>query len=217
MKAIIFDLDGTLMDTLEDLWLSTNHALKACGMPLRSEDEVRQFVGNGIGQLIRRAVPQGTSDAEVEHCLDIFRRHYVVHCQEHTRLYPGIDDMLKELKQQGVAMAIVSNKLQKGVSELAAHWFSHTISVAIGERDGIRRKPAPDMVDLAIAELGVQREDCIYVGDSDVDLATAQNAGIPCVSVLWGFRDRDFLLAHGATTFAEHPREIPDMIKQITL
>ena len=212
MKAIIFDLDGTLMDTLQDLWLSTNHALKACGMPERSEDEVRQFVGNGIGQLNRRAVPDGTSDAEVEHCLEIFRQHYVLHCQDHTRLYPGIDALLKELKRRGVPMAVVSNKLQKGVTGLAERWFSDSISVAIGEQKGVARKPSPDMVQLAIQQLSVKPEECIYVGDSDVDLATAHNAGLPCVSVLWGFRDRDFLLQHGATIFAEQPSDIADMI-----
>ncbi|MCR4920707.1 MAG: HAD-IA family hydrolase [Bacteroidaceae bacterium] len=210
--AIIFDLDGTLMDTLQDLFLSTNHALRACSMPQRTIDEVRRFVGNGIGMLIHRAVPEGT-DAQAEaRCLECFRAHYVAHCQDHTQLYPGIRPLLDELQRRRIPMAVVSNKLQAGVSELSLRWFGDTIPVAIGERAGIRRKPAPDMVLLAIAELGVRREDCIYVGDSDVDLATARNAGLPCISVLWGFRDRPFLLAHGATSFAEHPREILDMI-----
>ncbi len=210
--AIIFDLDGTLMDTLDDLCLSTNHALRACGMPERTMDEVRGFVGNGIGMLIHRAVPEGTSAQNEAECLARFRAHYVEHCQDHTRLYPGIRELLEELKRRHIPMAIVSNKLQAGVSELAERWFGDTIQVAIGEREGIRRKPAPDMVNLAIDELGVRKEDCIYVGDSDVDLATAKNAGLPCISVLWGFRDRNFLLAHGATTFAAHPSEIADMI-----
>ena len=211
-KAVIFDLDGTLMDTLQDLFLSTNHALRSCGMPERSIDEVRRFVGNGIGMLIHRAVPDGTSAEDEARCLDHFRTHYVEHCQDHTTLYPGIREMLERLAAEGVPMAVVSNKLQTGVSELAQRWFGDLIHVAIGERDGVRRKPSPDMVQLAIREMGVRSEDCIYVGDSDVDLETARQAGLPCVSVLWGFRDRDFLLAHGATTFAEHPREILELI-----
>ncbi len=208
MKAIIFDLDGTLMDTLDDLHRSTNHALHACGMPQRTLDEVRQFVGNGIGQLIRRAVPTGTSEEDTAHCLQVFSEHYVRHCQDNTKLYPGIHEMLTELKRRGVPMAVVSNKLQAGVTELAERWFKDTIQVAIGEHEGVARKPAPDMVRLAMKRLGVQASDCIYVGDSDVDLATARNAGLPCVSVLWGFRDRDFLMQHGATVFVSHPSEI---------
>ena len=212
MRAIIFDLDGTLMDTLQDLCLSTNHALRSCGMPERSRDEVRRFVGNGIGMLIHRAVPDGTSADEETRCLDAFRAHYVEHCQDHTAPYPGIREMLQGLKRRGVPMAVVSNKLQAGVTELAERWFADLIPVAIGEREGVRRKPAPDMVQLAIRELGVRPEECIYVGDSDVDLATARNAGLPCVSVLWGFRNRDFLLSHGATTFAAQPSELLNMI-----
>jgi phosphoglycolate phosphatase len=157
-------------------------------------------------------VPDGTSAEDEARCLDHFRTHYVEHCQDHTTLYPGIREMLERLAAEGVPMAVVSNKLQTGVSELAQRWFGDLIHVAIGERDGVRRKPSPDMVQLAIREMGVRSEDCIYVGDSDVDLETARQAGLPCVSVLWGFRDRDFLLAHGATTFAEHPREILELI-----
>ena len=208
----IFDLDGTLLDTLEDLAASVNYALRQHGMPVRTLDEVRRFVGNGIGMLIHRAVPDGTSAEDEARCLDHFRTHYVEHCQDHTTLYPGIREMLERLAAEGVPMAVVSNKLQTGVSELAQRWFGDLIHVAIGERDGVRRKPSPDMVQLAIREMGVCSEDCIYVGDSDVDIETARQAGLPCVSVLWGFRDRDFLLAHGATTFAEHPREILELI-----
>lgn len=212
-KAIIFDLDGTLTDTLLDLTLSTNHALRQCGMPERSIEEVRQFVGNGVRNLMLKAVPEGTSENMFEECFAHFKAHYLIHCQDNTCLYPGIDRLLHDLKEIGMPMAVVSNKLQGGVDELQKQWFADTISVAIGEREGMQRKPAPDMVQLAISMLGVEADQCVYIGDSDVDLMTAKNSGLPCISVLWGFRDRDFLIAHGATTFAENPADIIDLVK----
>ena len=215
MKTIIFDLDGTLLDTLQDLCLSTNHALRTCGFPERTIQEVRNFVGNGVGLLIHRAVPADTPQALEEACFREFRAHYVRHCQDHTQPYPGIQRMLCDLKEKGYRMGIVSNKLQAGVTELHQAWFQDTIQVAVGESQGIRRKPAPDMVERALLELGSTREEAIYVGDSDVDLETARQAGMPCISVLWGFRDRAFLSAHGATTFAEHPDEIPGILSAL--
>ena len=134
----------------------------------------------------------------------------MVHCQDNTDLYDGIADTLKALKQQGKKMAVVSNKLQKGVDELYRDYLSTIIDVAIGERPGMQRKPAPDMVDLALQELGVTKDEAVYIGDSDVDIMTARNAGLPCISVLWGFRDKDFLIQHGATTFAEKPSDIAE-------
>ena len=208
----IFDLDGTLLDTLGDLAASANYALRQFGFPEHSTDDVRRFVGNGVRRLMERAVPPGLGPAQFEEVLATFRQHYMHHALYTTRPYPGIPETLRELSRRGCPMAVVSNKLQTGVSELAQRWFGDLIHVAIGERDGVRRKPSPDMVQLAIREMGVRSEDCIYVGDSDVDLETARQAGLPCVSVLWGFRDRDFLLAHGATTFVEHPREILELI-----
>ena len=206
--TIIWDLDGTLMDTLQDLWLSTNHALKAYGMKERTFEEVRSFVGNGVRKLIERAVPDGENNPQFEEVFAEFKKHYMVHCKDNTGLYPGIAETLRELKARGMRMAIVSNKLQAGVTELHREWFADTIEVAIGEREGMARKPAPDMVETALRELGVGKENAVYIGDSDVDLATARNAGLPCISVLWGFRDRDFLERHGATTFIEKPDEL---------
>lgn len=211
-KTIIFDLDGTLLDTLQDLCLSVNYALRRCGFPERSLEDVRTFVGNGVRMLIHRAVPQDTPQPEEEACFQEFRAHYVLHCQDHTRPYPGIGEMLKSLKEKGYRMGIVSNKLQAGVTELHQAWFQETIDVAVGESEGIRRKPAPDMVFRALSELGSTTDDAVYVGDSDVDLETARQAGIPCISVLWGFRDRAFLSAHGASTFAVQPEEIPSIL-----
>ena len=211
-KAIIFDLDGTLTDTLEDLYLSVNHALRSCNLPERSLDEVRRFVGNGIRKLIERSVPEDTSIDMLERCFEAFRAYYVIHCQDHTRLYPGIASLLTALHAKGYRMAVVSNKLQAGVDELADTFFNGVIDVAIGEQSGIPRKPEPDMVRHALDRLGVKKEEAIYVGDSDVDLQTALNAGLPCISVLWGFRNRDFLVAHGATVLVESPQEVLELV-----
>lgn len=207
-KAIIFDLDGTLTDTLEDLFLSVNYALRSCGLPERGKDEVRRFVGNGVRKLIERAVPKETGSKILERCFEVFRAHYVIHCQDHTCLYPGVASLLTTLHAKGYKMAVVSNKLQSGVDELALTFFNGVIDVAIGEQPGIPRKPAPDMVEAALTRLGVTREEAVYVGDSDVDLQTAANAGLPCISVLWGFRSRDFLVAHGATTLVKSPQDV---------
>lgn len=211
-KAVIFDLDGTLTDTLEDLSLSVNYALRSLGFPQRTQEEIRHFVGNGVRKLIERAVPIGTEPAVTEQCFEAFRTHYIIHCQDHTKLYPGIASLLTTLHTKGYRMAIVSNKMQAGVTELSQTFFRGVIDVAIGEQPGIPHKPAPDMVEAALRQLGVTAGEAVYVGDSDVDIATAQNAGLPCISVLWGFRSRSFLIAGGATLLAEKPRDILLMV-----
>ena len=212
-KAIVFDLDGTLLDTLTDLAASTNYALRSCGMPEHSIDDVRRFVGNGVCMLMTRAVPDGESNPRFDEAFSVFRKHYMQHCLDTTCPYPGIMDALARLKEKGMMLAIVSNKLQAGVDELYRQYFSDTVEVAIGERPGMQRKPAPDMVQLALRELGVEESAAVYVGDSDVDLLTARNSHLPCISVLWGFRDRDFLLQHGATQLVRRPEEILQIIK----
>ena len=208
VTTVVFDLDGTLLNTLDDLADSTNHALEQFGFPRRTLDEVRRFVGNGVRKLMERAVPDGASNPEFEAVFDCFKRHYVTHCMVKTDLYPGIPELLERLNAAGYKLGIVSNKLQGGVDELYAHYFRGTVQVAVGEREGVRRKPAPDMVGLALKELGAAKEEAVYVGDSDVGVATAAAAGLPCISVLWGFRDRDFLLRHGASCFVETPEEV---------
>lgn len=208
IKTVIFDLDGTLLNTLEDLADSTNHALACFGFPPRTLDEVRRFVGNGVRKLMERALPDGTDSGRFEAVFDCFKRYYVDHCMVKTGLYPGIAELLEALKAGGYRTAIVSNKLQGGVDELYRRYFADTVQVAVGERPDVPCKPAPDMVETALRELGTTKAGAVYVGDSDVDVATAAAAGLPCISVLWGFRDRDFLLCHGATCLAETPADI---------
>ena len=206
----IFDLDGTLLDTLQDLATSVNYALRQHRMPEHSIDDVRRFVGNGVRRLMELAVPEGAANPAFEAAFATFREYYMEHSLDTTRPYDGIPELIHELKQRGCRMAVVSNKMMAATQELVHHFFPE-IEVAIGEHEaeGIRKKPAPDTVFAAMKQLG--QGSAVYVGDSDVDLATARNSGLPCISVLWGFRDREFLLAHGATTFVERPMDILDI------
>ena len=209
-NTYIFDLDGTLLDTLTDLAASCNYALRTHGMPEHSIDDVRRFVGNGVRKLMERAVPDGEVNPDFEATFATFREHYMQHSLDTTKPYPGIEDVLTELKARGCRLAVVSNKMMAATVELCKHFFPDTIEVAIGEKEaeGIRKKPAPDTVFAALKRLGVSGDNAVYVGDSDVDLATARNSNLPCISVLWGFRDRDFLLDHGATTLITSPKEL---------
>lgn len=215
ISTIVFDLDGTLLNTLEDLADSTNYALRQYGFAERTLEEIRAFVGNGVRKLIERALPEGAENPLFNSVFSCFKSYYVDHCMEKTGLYAGIPEMLHELKSAGYHMAIVSNKLQSGVDELYEHYFSDTVEVAVGERPELNRKPAPDMVLLALEKLGVSTDEAVYVGDSDVDVATARNSGLPCISVLWGFRDKEFLVQHGAHCFAQTPEEICRIIKSM--
>lgn len=212
-KAIIFDLDGTLLDTLEDLRDSVNVALEKYELPTRSLEEIRRFVGNGLRNLMIQAVESGEDYPAFEELFVFFKEYYKIHCNEKTAPYEGIMELMKELKEREIKMAIVSNKFDAGVKALNDQYFSEYVQVAIGEREGIRRKPAPDSVEEAIRLLGVEKEDCMYVGDSDVDIVTANNAGIPCISVIWGFRDEDFLRGKGADTIIHTPMELLDYIR----
>lgn len=209
--GILWDLDGTLLDTLDDLADSVNHVLAECGYPGRSREEVRRFVGNGAFRLIALAVPEG---ADPEPVFARFQSYYAAHCQIKTKPYEGILIALKQLVQY--PMAVVSNKPDGAVKTLCAQYFPGLY--ARGESSDCLRKPAPDMVLKAMADIGVEK--CIYVGDSEVDVLTARNAGMPCLSVLWGFRDREELEAAGGRYFcdevAELPRILEEMIRDLT-
>lgn len=212
-RTVIFDLDGTLLNTLDDLADAVNHALSTYNLPVRSTAEVRQFLGNGIRVLVSSAVPEGTDEALFEKVFQCFRAYYVEHCLDRTQPYDGILDVLRVLKVRGVGLAIVSNKLQPAVSELNEHFFKGLIDVAVGESPTVRRKPNPDAVLAALHQLGGDKTMAVYVGDSEVDIETARRANLPCISVLWGFRDEDFLRRLCPDgTFIRRPEELLDFI-----
>lgn len=207
--TFIFDLDGTLLDTLQDLAASVNYALRENGMEEHSVDDVRQFVGNGVRRLMERAVPGGAGNPLFDRTFQAFREHYMRHALDTTRPYDGIPAVITSLLEGGCRVAVVSNKMMAATQELVAHFFPQ-VTVAIGEHEaeGIRKKPAPDTVFEALRQLGNDGAHAVYVGDSDVDIDTARNSRLPCISVLWGFRDKGFLEDHGATTFVTTPQEL---------
>lgn len=213
-NTVIFDLDGTLLDTLEDLKNSVNYALKQQGFPARTLDEVRKFVGNGIVRLMEQAVPDGRENCDFEKAIADFKGHYGEHCNDLTRPYDGIMELIAVLKEKNIKMAIVSNKADFAVKELNEIYFKGWIPVAIGEKEseGIRKKPAPDTVVEALKELGSTREESVYVGDSEVDLATAKNCGMDHILCEWGFREKELLQELGGEIFVRHPEEIPALI-----
>ena len=207
-STYIFDLDGTLLDTLNDLAVSTNYALHWAGMPEHTVDDVKVFVGNGVKKLIERAMPDGINNPKFEMTYSKFKEHYIEHSMDTTKPYPGILETLAELKKKNKKIAVVSNKFYDATQKLCRHFFSDYIQVSIGERENIRKKPAPDTVVEALRQLGAERETAVYIGDSDVDVNTAKNSGLPCISVLWGFRDKNFLIEHGATSFISEPNQL---------
>ena len=207
-KAVIWDLDGTLLDTLEDLKNSVNFALDKYNMPNITLEMTRRFVGNGVGRLIQLAVPEGTGKETEAKVLDVFKAHYEEHSLDATKPYDGVVDVLKALKSAGYKMAIVSNKIENAVGELAEKFFPGLIDVAIGETPDVPKKPAPDMIFKALDKLGVSKEEAIFIGDSDVDVATGINSGLDMLTVLWGFRDEDELVEAGAKEFVRKPQEI---------
>lgn len=207
-KLVVFDLDGTLLDTLGDLAFSANEALAAHGMPPRTADEIRAFTGNGIRTLVNRAVPEGTDAATVEAVIGDFLRSYTEHDADTTRPYPGIPELLDSLREKGIRCAVVSNKADFAVRELVARYFPGQIDLALGEREGLAKKPAPAMLDFALAQLGATRDKMVYVGDSEIDFDTAANFGCDLILCSWGFRSRDGLCALGPAVIVDSPGEL---------
>ncbi len=212
IDTIIFDLDGTLLNTLTDLANSVNYAMERQGFPVHSEEAVRQMVGNGIYVLMEQAVPRGRECPAFDACLKDFREHYEAHKKDFTKPFPGVMEFLEKANKAGYKMAVVSNKFDLAVKGLCRDFFYPYITTAIGESSQIARKPAPDTVFAAMQKLHSTPEHCVYVGDSDVDLATAKNAGISCISVSWGFRSREFLLSHGASTIADSMENLWELL-----
>lgn len=208
IKLAVFDMDGTILDTLEDLQDSLNYALEKMGYPLRTYEEVRSFVGNGIRKLIERAVPQGTETVRIDETHRIFMEYYKVHCADKTRPYDGIVELLTKLKEEGMATAVVSNKAHAAVLELCEEYFPQLFDMAVGEQEGMAKKPAPDSVNLVLKELGYAKEEAVYIGDSEVDIATARNSELPPYIVTWGFRDEEFLRKNGAEIIVNSTEEL---------
>lgn len=211
--VVIFDLDGTLLDTLDDLMDSCNYALSTIGAPPRSRAEIRRFVGNGIRNLMKQAVPNGEHHPQFEQAYETMQTWYRAHNQIKTAPYPGVQELIHTLSEHGVPMAVVSNKPDSSVQSLVAQWFPE-VTFGLGERDGLRRKPERDMVDYALQQLGQQGNRAVYVGDSEVDLATAANAELDCISVTWGFRDRALLEKCGAVRFADTAEELLALLRE---
>ncbi len=194
----VFDMDGTILDTLEDLKNSLNYSLRKSRLPERTLAEVRNFVGNGIRKLVERGVPEGTSTELTDEVFRSFNEHYAVHCFDHTIPYDGISALLEDVRRIGIKTAVVSNKSDYAVQSLCGRYFRGLFDFAVGAKDGIRKKPYPDSVNEAIKLIGAEKPRTVYIGDSEVDIETAKNAGIDCISVDWGFRERDILVRSGA-------------------
>lgn len=212
INTVIFDLDGTLLNTLGDLADAVNFALRQYGYPERSIEEVRCFVGNGVSKLMELSIPEGKNNPEFGNCLAVFKNYYSKNMQNKTCPYDGIMDLLEALRKEGCRTAIVSNKFDAAVKELNRRYFDGYIGIAAGESESVHRKPAPDCVNLVLRKLGSTAKEAVYVGDSEVDIKTAHNAGLPCICVTWGFRGREFLEKEGADRIISHPSELLDLL-----
>lgn len=212
VQAIIFDLDGTLLNTLDDLYASVSYALTSHRLALRLKSEVRRYLGNGIRRLIEQSVPANTPASTTEEVLATFKQYYLKHSLDLTRPYDGVVEMVHQCKQMGLKTAIVSNKVDAAVQDLHRRFFSDCIDIAIGETPDVRRKPAPDMVMKAIQQLGVDARHCVYMGDSEVDMQTALNSGLRFIAVSWGFRDRDVLEHLNIEHIIDKPQQCFDLL-----
>lgn len=211
-KAVIFDMDGTILNTLEDLKNATNYSLRQFGMPERSLEEVRMFVGNGIRKLVERAVPSGTSEEKITQVFDVFLEYYEIHSADNTSPYPGILELVEKLKKAGIKTAVSTNKADVPAQELGREYFNGIFDLIVGQQDGLKVKPAPDSVNKILSILDIQKKDAIYIGDSDVDVQTAKNSGLDFIGVSWGFRGREFLEKNGAKNIVDNANEILDLV-----
>lgn len=211
-KMVIFDLDGTLLDTLDDLHDSVNYALRTNNFPERTLEEVRSFVGNGIRLLIERSVPDNTSNELINKTFECFKTYYGEHCNDKTRIYPGVLNVLKQLKERNYKIAVLSNKAQYAVTRLCNIYFSDILDDAIGAQENVRKKPEPDALYKCAEKHNIGLNNIIYVGDSDVDILTARNAGVKGIAVSWGFRTKDFLISNNAERIADTPEELLNML-----
>jgi phosphoglycolate phosphatase len=212
---IIFDLDGTLLDTAKDLEIALNHTLHTHNLPQKTTEETLKLLGNGIDMLVAGAIPNGKRNPSFNQIFATFKDYYSKHLNDYTKPYDGIIDLLTELKSQNTKMGIISNKFDEGVKELAQKFFPSIIEYAQGVTPDIKKKPSPDAVFSLINQLNAQNEVNIYIGDSEVDIETAKNANIPCISVSWGFRTRDFLESISAQTIVDTPKELLTAINKI--
>lgn len=215
-QVVLFDLDGTLLDTLDDLHAAVNFVLEKYRLPIRTRDEVRAFIGNGIVKLMERSVGAGMrSMVNLDDVVTDFKAYYGAHCQEKTKPYDGVMELLANLKKAGVKVGVVSNKAHFATAQLCEYYFGDLVDVAIGENEagGVRKKPAPDSVFAAIEAVGGVDSSCVvYVGDSEVDIQTAMNAGVDCISVCWGMKDREFLVENGASVLIESVEALADVL-----
>ena len=206
--TIIFDLDGTLLDTLDDLTDSVNAIMLSEGYPVRSRDEVRSFVGEGYLTLIKKALPEGMDDDEINRCTDLFRKEYFGNIANKTKPYDGIKDLLPELRKSGIKIGVVSNKMDEAVKEACRHYFGGSIDAAVGDNPERNKKPAPDNVYEVLKQLNSAKQNTLFVGDSNIDVKTAKNAGLVCVGVTWGFRSKEVLIKEEADYIIDKPFEL---------
>ncbi len=213
IKLVVFDLDGTILNTLEDLTDSLNFVLQQRNYSKRTISEVCSFVGNGVLKLIERALPSEVSKEEIEITFKMFKEYYHLHSKIKTKPYENIKEVICELRKRNYKTAVVSNKIDEVVKELSRDYFSGLFDYSLGEKPSVPKKPAPDMVNIVLESLNISTEEVIYIGDSDVDIETANNIGCECISVTWGFRDKEFLLQHGARFIIDEPLQLLNILK----
>lgn len=212
--AVLFDMDGTVSDTLGNITQAVNYVLDRFGMPGHPAEELKPLLGWGARALLSRAVPEGTTQEELDRVVECYLPYYAAHAGEDSPPYEGVIPLLRRLKEQGVLLAIISNKPDTAVQPVVSAHFAGLVDLAVGEKPGIRRKPNPDMLENAARELGVRLDRCVYVGDTEVDIETARNTGIPCIAVTWGFRSRERLVQAGAEVIVDTPWELGDRLLQ---